>query len=374
MLKKILMAIMFSVFVLSGCGSEDLETPVAISDDNILVETDVEEEATFELPENSLFVALYTTNTVAVVDIDTAEVVAEIPVGAKPIEVIRNSDGSKVYVANSGTGNVYTIDTVTGEVVQKMTVGTQPVSMILNDDETELYVIDYHLDSIRVVNTTIASLIGYINMNTQGYDDRYQPLDCCVDPFGGAVEVGRNPAVAVYCAEDDYLYVANLGTYDISTIDLCTYEEVLAYDGNLGAKDMFLDSTGDYLILCAAGSEIYINDTIKIIDKEGGEVLQEIQISDQPAAMTLSSDKTIAYVITSSDSALWKLDLLTGEVLGYCEVGDNPGDITISSDDSQVFTTSLNDGTITVVDTEDMVIDKTIDVGITPYSIVYIGN
>jgi YVTN family beta-propeller protein len=171
-----------------------------------------------------LYVALSINNTVAVVDVDKAEVVSEIPVGNVPYTVIL--DGDFAYVTNQGgresnrgdyttssadtalvadagtgrptTGTVSVIDLRVREVVSTIPVGLQPTAMLLH--QKTLFVANTNSDTVSVINTALRKVIKTISV---------QPFPSA--PFGSSpnalvmladgrlvVGLGANNALAVY--------------------------------------------------------------------------------------------------------------------------------------------------------------------------------
>ena len=79
-------------------------------------------------PAGTRLYVTYETNTVAVIDTATHEVVARVTVGTRPRGVAVHPTGSPVYVANSGSNIVSLIDTLTNTVLATVLVGTGPTA------------------------------------------------------------------------------------------------------------------------------------------------------------------------------------------------------------------------------------------------------
>jgi len=105
-----------------------------------------------KMPKEALYVCQTTRNQVAVIDLATDEIVKEIPVGAKPMALIKSPDNRYIYVANSGSGDVYIINTLSGEIDAKISMGNQPVAMAVNKAGDKLYALDYYLNRVSVLD------------------------------------------------------------------------------------------------------------------------------------------------------------------------------------------------------------------------------
>jgi YVTN family beta-propeller protein len=73
-----------------------------------------------------VFVANGATHNVAVIDAQTHEVIATIPVGRRPWGIALSRDGKKAYVANGVSNDVSVIDTETHKVIASIPVGKMP--------------------------------------------------------------------------------------------------------------------------------------------------------------------------------------------------------------------------------------------------------
>ena len=81
-------------------------------------------------------------NDVWVIDTQTDEVVAKVPVGERPRGVLVTADGQQVYVANGNSDNISVIDAATNTVVETFSVGIDPEGIDLSNDERLLFVVN----------------------------------------------------------------------------------------------------------------------------------------------------------------------------------------------------------------------------------------
>lgn len=370
--------LIFTAFLISGC-SGNVDNPQGTHEQYSSYQNQGgtgEKELVKEdkLPEEALFVCQFTTNQVAVIDVKTGEVVKEIPVGAKPIAVISSPDKSKVYVANSGSGDVFVINTSTGEIEGKIAVGSQPVALTINEEGNILYALDYHLNRVSVVDLKLRSMIGFIPLNTYGFEERTEPPDCCNDLFGEPLGKGRKPSALVLDEEKDLVYVGNMGTWDVAILDLQEEKEINAFDATFGINDMFLAGTDKNLYISGAGHELEINDFILKLDLKGGGKQDKLMVGKKPMGMALSPDGQIIYVITQGEDApkFSSLNVITGEIISECVLEGELGDLALSGDGSKAFVTDLLNGAVLIIDTRTQTIIQTIGDVVTPKALVYI--
>ena len=325
-----------------------------------------------KMPEEALFVCLYTTNQVAVIDLGTNEIVKIIPVGAKPIALIKSPDNRYVYVSNSGSGDVYMINTTTGEIDAKIPMGNQPVAMTTNAKGDKLYVVDYFLNRVSVIDVTLRSMVSTYELNTFGFEDRIEPPDCCSDMFGDPVGAGRKPSAIALDEAAGKIYVGNLGTWDVAVIDIEEEKEVNAFDGDSGINRILQAGVRGYLYISAAGTDLEVKDSIIVVNLKGGEIVDRIEVGEKPVSMALSPDGDTIYVVTQKESYLTRLTVSEKEISKHFIEGGQLGDFVLSNDGSKAYICDLVGGTVIIVDTSTCEVISTIEVGITPKSLVYI--
>ena len=175
----------------------------------------------------TLYVALNTRHTVAIVDVAT-RAVKEIPVGIYPYTTLVTRDGAKVYISNWGgrraragdatddvlpvvvdaqtgianTGTVSVLDAKSQTVIRSIDVGLHPSAMALSPDGARLYVANANSDTLSVIRTSDDTIESTIN----------------VRPFADA-PLGSAPNALAVSADGTRLYVANAANNAIAVID-----------------------------------------------------------------------------------------------------------------------------------------------------------
>lgn len=139
-----------------------------------------------------VFVTCPEHNRVSFFDINTPEVIGNLPVGKHPMGIAIDPKKRRVYVANSGSKTVSVIDSVTGGVAN-IDVGASPT--------------DVAVDSLgRVYVTHPDGLVRVIDPSTAGVTAR--------------VPVGSQPRGLAFEPHSNRIYVANRGDGTVSAIDL----------------------------------------------------------------------------------------------------------------------------------------------------------
>jgi len=139
-------------------------------------------------------VALAVANQVAVVDLTTNQVIADIPVGVCPYGVAVTADGQTAFVSNFGgsrarkgdktevsfgtdvavdsrsvalRGTVSVIDLKRKKVVAEITTGIHPEALTLSPDGKQLYVVDASGDGIAVIDVDRRQLVTQLDTKPQ---------------------------------------------------------------------------------------------------------------------------------------------------------------------------------------------------------------
>ena len=81
----------------------------------------------------SFYIATGRGNTVAVLDAETLELTATIPVGRRVWGMAFSRDGKTLYVTNGLDHNLSVIDVAAGKEIKKIPTGEMPWGVILDD-------------------------------------------------------------------------------------------------------------------------------------------------------------------------------------------------------------------------------------------------
>ncbi len=175
---------------------------------------------------SKLYVAFNGTNELGVINTATDQIVAQIPVGNAPRQVVISADGSTAYVSNEGgrpanstdftnqsdgtnivsspvtgaatTGTVSVVNLNTDRETKEIPVGLQPTA--LYQDGSALFVANSNDDSMSVINEQTGTVAQTVTTNpvpgaTVG---SYANAISMPDPNTVLVSIGRDNAIAEY--------------------------------------------------------------------------------------------------------------------------------------------------------------------------------
>jgi YVTN family beta-propeller protein len=194
-----------------------------------------------------VYVANTAADTVSVVDAERGVVVATIPVGDAPTDVVAGAH--RLYVANWAGGTVSVVDTDRNTLVAEVPVGRFPSGLALHRTTRRLYVANFFDDTVSVIDTAALSVVRTIpvarspralaldaagqRLYVASFDDSRVQM---VDPATGTVTLeaasgGLNPMDLMFGPDGTRLYVAHLQEMDgVVALDATTLAPVTSVD------------------------------------------------------------------------------------------------------------------------------------------------
>lgn len=308
---------------------------------------------------NYLYVIDSTTNAVTVFDAWTNSVVANIPVGEFPEDLVVNLAGTFVYVSNEGGDTVSVISTATNKVVATVIVGSNPTTLEVvggdvwvnaGGDDNEIdtttnTVIASVLDSTfgvgSVVNAsgTLAYSVDALN-NTIIVLQRTTGATVATFPMGVQLwySLALNPA-------GNILYVADADS-NVQVLDTMTGQilETIPVGGSV--MSLALNPAGTLLYVADWGGST--NSEISVINISTFTVVDQIplpRLSD-PSKILLNRSGTIVYVLDTNTSSISVFNATTDVLYNTYSIGtsDFPAAFALDSPPS----TSVNPKNVTV--------------------------
>jgi YVTN family beta-propeller protein len=110
-----------------------------------------------------VWVTSTTTSDIAAFDAGSGDVLARIPVGAKPIDLVAAPGTGEVYVSNEDSGTVSVIDRSSLRVVDTIPVGAKPHHMDVSPDGRIVYVALFGGNHVAYVDTRTHTSTTYVS-------------------------------------------------------------------------------------------------------------------------------------------------------------------------------------------------------------------
>jgi YVTN family beta-propeller protein len=257
-----------------------------------------------------LWVTNQAENTVTIISVSDKSVDGQIETAQSPFGVV--FDDSAAYITNQESNLIQVFDLNNFTLIASIPVSNSPRGMSLSKNKNTLFVTHFSSGEISVIDTAELSLIKTISLGSRA-------------GLTQAIVIDEGEAVA---------YVPNTMR-------------------NSDNKNLVFDNT--------------VFPFVSIIDLDELIHLREeriaLDIIDKPVGMPLEAalQSSILYVANAASNDLTIIDLKSKKALAHVEVGSFPNGIVISKSGEKIYIHNSLDGTISIVDTESLIVSLVIE-------------
>ncbi len=321
-------------------------------------------------PPSSLLVLSKQDHTLAIVDPSNLQVVAKVPVGNDPHEVIASTDGATAYVSNYGFGAYNTlavVDLVDAKPMPSIDLGplrgphgltfvggktwftaevakaigrydpaTHKVDWILGTGQNRTHMIFVSQDEHHIVTTNVSSgtvsIIDLEPLHMPGPPPGMHPPSGTPmqppGPRGGSmhrmdwnetvVPVGHGSEGFDVSPDGKEIWVANAGDGTISVIDYPQKKVVQTLAVNARGANRLKFTPDGKLVLVSSGPELVV------LDASSRKVVKRIPIGHGSGGVLVQPDGARAFVSCGPDNYVAVIDLHTLRVTGHISAGGGP--------------------------------------------------
>lgn len=259
----------------------------------------------------------------------TAEILATIPVGRGPHNVVFSPDGRQAWVAILGTppdnGFITVIDTTSYEIVADIEAGVKPHGLGLTPDGRWAWVANVGSDDITIIDTATFA----------AEPDR--------------IVVGDGPALVVFLPDGSKAYVSNGNDGTTSVIDVATRELLSTISTGIGAMGLVVSHDGRFVIETEG-----IDNQVSVIDTETDTVVNVLRFDDallEAHGLALAGNQLL--ITNRTGNALSFVDIETLSLQGSVSVPGRPDIIGVSPDCDRAYLTLRDVPAVAVVDIVD---------------------
>lgn len=322
-------------------------------------------------PKTSLLVLSKHDHTLAIVDPASLKVVARVPVGDDPHEVVASADGHTAYVSNYGFGAFHTIAVVdliaqheeplidlgalrgphglmfqqgkvwftaeAAKAIGSYDPGTGKVNWIMGTGQNRTHMLYVFPDGQKIVTANVNAATVTVLEHTEGPAGGTPPPPPGAPPLGAqggprrmpgppggdwnetVIPVGGGAEGFDVSPDGKQAWVANAWDGTISVIDLAQKKLTATVQANArGANRLKFTPDGDHALI-SAGPELIVFDVAT--QKE----LKRLRIGKGGGGgIQMQPDGLRAYVAFAEDGFVAVVDLKTLEVVGKVDAGPNP--------------------------------------------------
>jgi YVTN family beta-propeller protein len=217
---------------LTGFGGSKLYTLIALKSPG--------EDWVLSSDNKRIYVSMPLVNEIAVIDVPTWKVIANVDAGAKPTRVRLQHDDRYLWIGNDGatpeSSGVTVLDTVSNKVVAQLKTGTGHHEIVLKDDDSLAFVTNKDAGTLSVVDVRKLAVAKQI-------------------------KVGAHPVAIAYASLGKTVYVANEGDGTIAAIGGANHEVLARILGEPGLRSVRISPEGRYgFALNTAKNEVYVFD------------------------------------------------------------------------------------------------------------------
>jgi YVTN family beta-propeller protein len=291
----------------------------------------------------SLFVTNTKSDSVSVIDTNTFEVLATIPVGnGKPNRIVFHPDGKWAWVVYDKSHDLGVIDADTRKLVKRVKIGGNPYNLSFTPDGRYLLVLDWSSD------TSNDEIIFY---------------DLQAEKIDGRVEVSTWPAHSVFSRDGKRLYVSGETAGDLTVIDVTTRTTVARHVHG-GGDAMGLALAADGKILYAAAGE---NKTILKIDTATNKPIGTIALPGIVHESTLTLDGRYLYTTLRRSNKIVVVDTASDKIVTMIPQKGYPDLVTMEPTGRYALVTNRWADHVSVIDLTTHAQVRTIPVGKAPH-------
>lgn len=279
-------------------------------------------------------------DTVSVIDTSSNTVIDTISVGDRPKGITADPSGSRVYVANQNDNTLSVIDTSTNTIMTTIAVGTEPGGVdgiAISPDGSFVYVVNNYEDNLSVIDTTN----NHVN---------------------AAIPVGDEPWGVAVNPSGKYVYATNDMDGTVSVIDTSSNTVIHTIQVGSGPTGIAVNPTGTKVFVAGEDETDY---SVSVLDTATCSVTRTIPavgstgIAVDPSGTevwTGKDEKTIAIIDSTSYTVIDSITTVEGfDCIAFNHSG------------SRAYVNHEYDNSVSVIDTADRTVIKTIPVGRAPF-------
>jgi YVTN family beta-propeller protein len=322
-------------------------------------------------PGPSLLVLSKHDHTLSIVDPSTLKVIAHMPVGNDPHEVIASTDGATAYVSNYGFGTYNTLavlDLIGHRALPSIDLGplrgphgltfvggktwftaeaakaigrydpaTQKVDWILGTGQNRTHMIYVSDDQQRIITTNVSS--GTVSIMELETVHMPGPPPGAMRPPGGGppsggpggpmprkdwnetvVRVGNGSEGFDVSPDRHELWVANAQDGTISVIDIAKKKVVETIQANVGgANRLKFTPDGKHVLVSSLGGPDLV-----IFDTATRRQIKRVPVGHGAAGIVIEPNGARAFVACTPDDYVAVIDLHSLAVAGHIQAGGEP--------------------------------------------------
>lgn len=307
-------------------------------------------------PSASLLALSKQDQTLSIVDPASLRVIARVPVGNDPHEVIASTDGKTAYVSNYGFGKYHTlavVDLLNGRAEPSIDVAplggphglafaggkvwftsevakaigrynpvSRKVDWVLGTGQNRIHMLYVSPDEKLLVATNVVSgtvsIIEKEGMRMPGPPGQVNASGMRLDWNVSNVKVGNGSEGFDISPDRREIWVANAQDATISVIDVAAKKAVATLPTEAKGANRLKFTPDGKRVLVSMGPDL------AVFDRSTRRIIKKIPVGHGSAGILIEPDGRRAFVACSPDNYIAVVDLATLKAVGHLDVGRNP--------------------------------------------------
>jgi len=319
-------------------------------------------------PQRSLLALSKRNQTLAIVDPVSLQVIARVPVGPDPHEVIASSDGKMAYVSIYGGGRYHAlsvIDVVAQRALADIDTGalTGPhglafvggklwftaegakliarydpaaakIDWVMGTGQNRTHMLYVTADEKQIYTTNVSSatvsILEKITLPPMGRPPGVRPASGATPPAAAGeartdwnqtvIQVGKGDEGFDVSPDGSQLWTANAQDGTVSIVDVASKTVIATLDAKVfGANRLKFTPDGKTVLISSLG-----HGELAIYDAQRRMEVRRVTIGHGAAGILMDPGGSRAFVACSPDNHIVVLDLKNFQVTGYVDVGGEP--------------------------------------------------
>jgi YVTN family beta-propeller protein len=304
--------------------------------------------ATAQTPSPALLVLEKDDHELAIVDPGTLKVVARVPAGEDPHEVVASQDGKFAYISNYGAfanpqHTLSVVDLIAQKPLPPIDLGVliaphglqylngkvyftaegskaigsydpagERINWVLGVGQNRTHMIVVKNDLSRIFTSDVSSdtitiIVPDKNADVSGWTETH-------------VRVGKGPEGFDVSPDDKVLWAANSHDGTVSIIDIGTKTVVQTVDAHVkSANRLKFTPDGRFVLISLLGS-----DKLIVMDATIRRVIKQIDVGGGAAGILMAPDGSQAYLAVSRGNYVLVIDLKALRISGRIQTGKGP--------------------------------------------------
>ena len=293
--------------------------------------------------EQRLYILNSLSNDMAVVDVASNEIIANVEVGPQPHGIASPASQDVLYVSTEGDGALVVVDLKTNEVTARYPVlATRPNEIEVTSDGRLIYAPINADGEYRVFDTKLEKIVATIPTPGGPHnvvvspDDRYMYLAPLRNREGGteenskiyvvdarkqkiidSIELGNAPRPETISPDGKYLYVNTDNLMGFVVVDIAARKVVAKAEYPMTAEEQASPSRSHGIGVTPDGKEVWSTDInhgiVHVFDVTGPtpKAIARMPTGNQPLWVTVSKDGKTVYVSNKADDSISVFDVAT---------------------------------------------------------------